>query len=106
MRRWLSIAWLSGAIALTVPAFISRLTGVHATALIEALVFGAGILGAAFLLSWAAEVAQLEISQALALAPPRPPSSWGGSRDATASAVGEVSVPGPKARVDTASKKL
>jgi len=69
MRKpWLSIAWLNGAIALTVPALVLRLTGVHAAAPIEALVFGAGILGAAFLLSWAAEVVQLEISQALALA--------------------------------------
>jgi cation:H+ antiporter len=68
LRPWLSIAWLDGAIALTIPALIFRLTGVHASAPIEALIFGAGILGAAFLLSWAAEVVQLEISQALALA--------------------------------------
>jgi cation:H+ antiporter len=69
MRKpWLSIAWLNGAIALTIPALIFRMTDVHAAAPIEALVFGAGILGAAFLLSWAAEVAQLEISQALAIA--------------------------------------
>jgi cation:H+ antiporter len=67
-RPWLSIAWLDGAIALTIPSLIFRLTGVQAAAPTEALVFGAGILGAAFLLSWAAEVVQMEISQALALA--------------------------------------
>lgn len=67
-RPWLSIAWLDGAIALTIPSLIFRLTGVHAAPPIEALLFGAGVLGAAFLLSWAAEVVQMEISQALALA--------------------------------------
>jgi cation:H+ antiporter len=35
---------------------------------IETLLFGIAILGAAFLLSWGAEVAQLDISQALAIA--------------------------------------
>ncbi|MBI4336823.1 MAG: sodium:calcium antiporter [Chloroflexi bacterium] len=34
----------------------------------EALIFGAGIVAAAFLLTWAAEVAEMDISQALALA--------------------------------------
>ena len=35
---------------------------------VETILFGLAILGAAFLLSWAAEVAQLDISQALAIA--------------------------------------
>ncbi|MBI4203187.1 MAG: sodium:calcium antiporter [Chloroflexi bacterium] len=34
----------------------------------QSLIFGAGIVGAAFLLAWASEVAQLDISQGLALA--------------------------------------
>ncbi len=60
---------LVGAFALTVPALAIRLTGAHpGGAPIEALIYGLAILGAAFLLAWAAEVAQLEISQALALA--------------------------------------
>ena len=55
------------AFALTVPALVLRLTGSHLVPPLQALAFGGAVLGAAFLLSWAAEVAQLEISQALAL---------------------------------------
>ena len=35
---------------------------------VEALLFGLAIVGAAFMLSWAAEVAQLDISAGLAIA--------------------------------------
>jgi cation:H+ antiporter len=61
-------AWLAGAIAITVPSLVFRLAGLEASPPREALIFGCAILGASFLLSWAAEVAQLEMSQALALA--------------------------------------
>ncbi len=62
-------AMLLGAFALTAPALGVRLSGVQlASAPLEALLFGLGVLGAAFLLAWAAEVAQVEISQGLALA--------------------------------------
>jgi cation:H+ antiporter len=60
--------WLVGAIAITVPSLVFRVAGLASTPPKEALIFGLAILGAAFLLSWAAEVAQMEISQALALA--------------------------------------
>jgi cation:H+ antiporter len=36
--------------------------------LVEALIFGAAVVGAAFILSWAAEVAQMDISAGLAIA--------------------------------------
>ena len=45
-----------------------RLLGAHPDDLTVTLLTGTAILGAAFMLSWAAEVAQLDISQALALA--------------------------------------
>ncbi|HUP19632.1 MAG TPA: sodium:calcium antiporter [Gemmatimonadota bacterium] len=61
-------AWLAGAVFLTLPTLAFKTQGLEASAPVEAVVFGLGILGAAFLLSWAAEVAQMEISQALALA--------------------------------------
>jgi cation:H+ antiporter len=61
-------AWLAGALALTIPSLAFKLGGLEASPPREALIFGCAILGAAFLLSWAAEVAQLEMSQALALA--------------------------------------
>jgi len=62
------VAWLVGTVALTIPSLSFVLGGMHASPPVEAIVFGAGILGAAFLLSWAAEVSQMEISQAFALA--------------------------------------
>jgi len=56
-------------------AFISALPGlllrfhvIHAGPGTEALLFGLGLLGAAFILSWAAEVVQMDISQGFALA--------------------------------------
>ncbi len=65
--HWLLIA---GAFALTLPWLILRLMHWHETAdpLAVAAVSGLAILGAAFILSWAAEVAQMDISQSLALA--------------------------------------
>src|SRR5690606_3598427 len=50
------------------PGIALRLTGTHPAAVLGALVFGFSILAAAFLLSWSAETAELDISQGLALA--------------------------------------
>ncbi len=60
--------WISIAALAALPAFYLRLSGVHALPPVEAALYGIAILGAAFLLTWAAEVAQLDISQAFALA--------------------------------------
>jgi cation:H+ antiporter len=51
-----------------VPGLWLKLTGSSSAHAVEALAFGMAIVGAAFLLSWAAEVAQLDISAGLALA--------------------------------------
>ena len=59
---------LTLALVLTAPGLIVRLTGAHLDHPVEAFVFGLAIVGAAFLLSWAAEVAQLDISTGLAIA--------------------------------------
>jgi cation:H+ antiporter len=59
---------LAGAMLITVPAFLIRFGGVHASHPIEALLFGLAIVGAAFAISWAAETAQLDISAGLAIA--------------------------------------
>lgn len=59
---------LTMAIALTVPGLAIRVAHPHMEAWVEALIFGVAIVGAAFLLSWAAEVAQLDISAGLAIA--------------------------------------
>lgn len=62
------VTWFLGVIGLTIPSLVFHFGGYHAAPPVEALIFGAAVLGASFLLSWAAEVAQLEMSQALALA--------------------------------------
>ena len=56
------------AVALTFPALLVRFTSPHLPHPFEAVVYGLAIVGAAFLLSWAAEVAQLDISAGLAIA--------------------------------------
>ena len=65
MRPWLPVVL---AILVTLPGVALRLGLVSASEPVRALVFGVTIVGAAFLLSWAAEVVQLDISQGLALA--------------------------------------
>ncbi|HEU4751110.1 MAG TPA: sodium:proton exchanger [Acidimicrobiia bacterium] len=56
------------AMAAMVPGVYIRVTGTHADPVLGALLFGVAIVGAAFMLSWAAEIVQLDISGGLALA--------------------------------------
>lgn len=56
------------AIGVTVPGLLLRLLHPPLPHAAEALLYGVAIVGAAFLLSWAAEVAQLDISAGLAIA--------------------------------------
>ena len=50
------------------PAVVLRVTGVELAPVLELLTYGAAIVAAAFLLAWAAEAAQKDISGALAIA--------------------------------------
>lgn len=59
---------IGGAAASTVPALLARFGIFSISVEIDTVMFGIAIMGAAFLLSWGAEVAQLDISQALAIA--------------------------------------
>jgi cation:H+ antiporter len=56
------------ALAFPIPGLAARFDLVHVPLVLETTLFGLAILGAAFVLSWAAEVAQLDISQTLAIA--------------------------------------
>ena len=56
------------AAAMTVPAIGVRVTGSDPPEWLAAVVFGLGVVGAAFLLAWGAEVLQLDVSRGLALA--------------------------------------
>ena len=53
---------------LGVPGAVLRFSGIHIDPLVAALIYGLGIVAGAFLLSWAAEVAQLDVSASLAIA--------------------------------------
>jgi cation:H+ antiporter len=64
-RQQISLAL---AVAATLPALVIRLSSSSFDHPIEALIYGGAIVGAAFLLSWAAEAAQLDISAGLAIA--------------------------------------
>ena len=64
-RHWATIAVL---LLLGVPGAVIRFSGVHLDPQIAALIFGIGIIAGAFLLSWAAEVAQMDVSASLAIA--------------------------------------
>jgi cation:H+ antiporter len=59
---------IAAAIAATTPALTVRLGGLHPEPLVAAMIFGIAVVGAAFMLAWAAEVVQLDISAGLALA--------------------------------------
>ena len=65
-RRSWSVITVATLICL--PGIVLRLAGIHPPPVLGALVFGLSILAAAFLLSWAAETAELDISQGLAIA--------------------------------------
>lgn len=56
------------AVLVTIPGIALRIGDGHLSDPLLALLFGLAIVGAAFLLSWAAEVAQLDISAGLAIA--------------------------------------
>ena len=64
-RRWTALA---AAVALTMPGIVLRVSGADVHELVAAALFGLAVVGAAFMLAWAAEVIQLDVSAGLALA--------------------------------------
>ena len=58
---------MGGAVLATAPGLVARLGGAALPDLVAPILFGLAILGSAFLLAWAAEVLQLDVSQGLAL---------------------------------------
>ncbi|MEE8405451.1 MAG: sodium:calcium antiporter [candidate division Zixibacteria bacterium] len=52
----------------TFPGVWLGFSGTHVSPILGSILFGAAIFGAAFILSWAAEAAQIDISQSLAIA--------------------------------------
>ena len=67
-KRKSHLLWLLGISLLALQWIVLRLTGVHLPHLWSSIFSGVGIFGAAVLLSWGAEAAQIDIPQSLALA--------------------------------------
>src|SRR3954467_11566384 len=66
VRRPATAFVLAGAAAL--PGLVLHLGGIHPEPLTAAFAFGLAVVGAAFMLAWAAEASQVDISAGLALA--------------------------------------
>lgn len=64
MNQWL---WIPIAIMAAVPGLAIWSTGAHPPAVAAAFFYGLAIVGAAFLLSWSLEVAEIDIPRALAI---------------------------------------
>ena len=62
------IGYAIAALGATFPGVVIKLAGLHPDPILAAILFGAAIVGAAFILSWAAEVIQLDVGTGLALA--------------------------------------
>lgn len=62
------IFYIALALGVTVPGLVLRFTGLHPNPILAAFLFGMAIVGAAFVLAWAAEIIQLDIAAGLALA--------------------------------------
>ena len=60
--------FIAATVATTFPALYMRWYHIQLDPRLDSMIFGLGILGAAFLLSWGAEVAQMDMSRGLALA--------------------------------------
>jgi cation:H+ antiporter len=56
------------AAAFIIPALGMRFSGMHATPVLSLIIYGAAVVGASFLLAWAAEAAQIDVSGGLAIA--------------------------------------
>lgn len=66
MRSAITLTGIMMVIAL--PAIYFRFSGTHVSTVTDTVIFGLAIVAAAFLLSWAAEIAEVDISQGLAVA--------------------------------------
>ena len=65
-RRLTRSALITGAFIL--PALVVRVAGLHPDAIAALVIYGAAVVAASFLLAWAAEAAQIDVSGGLAIA--------------------------------------
>ncbi len=67
-HRGRQVGYIVLALVAALPGVVVRLAGIDVPEITAAVLFGMAIVGAAFMLSWAAEVIQLDIAAGLALA--------------------------------------
>jgi cation:H+ antiporter len=60
--------YIALALAAVLPGVVIHLGGLHVEPIVAAVIFGVAVIGAAFMLAWGAEAAQVDISAGLALA--------------------------------------
>jgi cation:H+ antiporter len=60
--------YIALALAAVLPGVVIHLGGLHVESIVAAVIFGVAVIGAAFMLAWGAEAAQVDISAGLALA--------------------------------------
>lgn len=59
---------LAVTLAFIVPALVVRIAGLHPKPIVALVIYGAAVVAASFLLAWAAEAAQIDVSGGLAIA--------------------------------------
>jgi cation:H+ antiporter len=62
------VVWLGATLGAGIPTIALRFSGIHIDPSAQAIIYAIGIVSGAFLLSWAAEVAQMDVSASLAIA--------------------------------------
>ena len=62
------LTWILACMVAGVPAVVLRFSGSDVDPVVAAVIYGVAIVGGAFLLSWAAEAAQLDVSASFAIA--------------------------------------
>jgi cation:H+ antiporter len=60
--------YIGAAVAAVIPGLVVHLAGIDVEPLVAACIFGIAVVGAAFMLAWGAEAAQVDISAGLAIA--------------------------------------
>ncbi len=67
-RRRILLRSLTITSLLILPALVLRFAGLHPTPVLSLVIYGAAVVAASFLLAWAAEAAQIDVSGGLAIA--------------------------------------
>ncbi|QNJ93721.1 sodium:proton exchanger [Mycolicibacterium fluoranthenivorans] len=68
IHGWTLIRSLALALVFIIPALVVRVAGLHPNPIVALVIYGCAVVAASFLLAWAAEAAQIDVSGGLAIA--------------------------------------